>query len=122
MMGLAKDVIKYSKSGKIKEVVDTIFQRGLDLGNKNIKFQSRIWANIILRCIQHLHGKNYVDYINNNQKYMLYYLPKGTKMNLPSILFKYLREVVKETRNGGCKQRKWIPLGRLISDILIESK
>ncbi|KAI5437565.1 hypothetical protein KIW84_023614 [Lathyrus oleraceus] len=30
--------------------------------------------------------------------------------------------MVKETRNSGRKYRKWIPLGRLISDILVESK
>ena len=43
-------------------------------------------------------------------------------MNLPLILFKYLREMVKETRDGTSKPRKWIPLGRLISDVLFESK
>ena len=30
--------------------------------------------------------------------------------------------MVKETRNDGCNKRKWIPLGRLTSDILVESK
>lgn len=43
-------------------------------------------------------------------------------MNLPSILFRYLREMVKESRDGTPKPIKWIPLGRLISDILFESK
>lgn len=43
-------------------------------------------------------------------------------MNLPSILFKYLRELVGETRDGSPKPRKWIPLGILIFDILFESK
>lgn len=53
---------------------------------------------------------------------MLYYLSSGDKMNFPSILFKYLREMIKEIRNGSNKIRNWIPLGRLISDILFESK
>lgn len=53
---------------------------------------------------------------------MLNFLAKGVKMNLPSILFKYLREMVKETRNSSRKHRKWIPLDILISDILVERK
>lgn len=63
-----------------------------------------------------------MDYINVDHKYMLYYLDKGIKMNIPSILFKYLREMVKEIRNKVSKQWKWIPLGKLISDILVERK
>ena len=43
-------------------------------------------------------------------------------MNLPSILFKYPREVVKATRNEYSTLRKWIPMGSLISGILFESK
>lgn len=38
------------------------------------------------------------------------------------ILFKYLRGVIKETRHGGLKHIKWIPLGRLNLDILVESQ
>lgn len=53
---------------------------------------------------------------------MLYYLSSGDRINLISIIFKYLREMVKETRNGDAKMKIWIPLGRLISDILFESK
>lgn len=41
-------------------------------------------------------------------------------MNLPPILFKYLRELVKETRDESPKPKKWIPLGRLIPNILFE--
>lgn len=37
-------------------------------------------------------------------------------------MFKYLRDLVKETRDGSPKARKWIPLGRLISYVLFESK
>lgn len=42
-------------------------------------------------------------------------------MNFPAIVFKYLGELVKETRNDGTKSRKWIPLGSLIFDVLVES-
>lgn len=53
---------------------------------------------------------------------MLYCLETKSKMNLPSILFKYLREMIRDTRNGATKPRKWIPLGRIISDVLVESQ
>ncbi|XP_050876619.1 uncharacterized protein LOC127080334 [Lathyrus oleraceus] len=108
------------KGGNMNEVAATIFQKGSDSGVKNLKYESRILANIILGCIHHHPANNYVGYINVDHKYMLYYLAKGIKMILSSILFKYLREMVKEIRNDGSKQRKWIPLGRLILDILVE--
>ena len=89
---------------------------------KNLHENLRIWFKIILGCIHPRPSLNSQDYINTDQKYMLYYLSSGNKINFPSILFKYLREMVKETRNGTPKLRKWIPLGSSISDILFESK
>lgn len=41
-------------------------------------------------------------------------------MNLPSLLFKYLRDSVRDTRNN-MKPINYIPLGRLISDVMIVS-
>lgn len=52
----------------------------------------------------------------------MYYISSRIRMNLPPILLKYMRELVKETRNGGAIIRKWIPIGRLIPDVLVESK
>lgn len=43
-------------------------------------------------------------------------------MKLLSLLFQYIRDTVKETRDGSKKKMNWIPLGRLISYILMESK
>ena len=43
-------------------------------------------------------------------------------VNRPSLIFQYIRDMVKETRDGSKKKRNWIPLGNLISDILVESK
>lgn len=81
-----------------------------------------VWFNILLGCIHHKPLTKSYDYINTYQKYMLYYLSFGIKMSLSSILFKYMRELVRETRDGSIKPKKWIPLGRLILDILFESK
>lgn len=43
-------------------------------------------------------------------------------VNLPALLFQHLRDNVKETKEGRKKIRNWIPLERLILDILMESK
>lgn len=75
---------------------------------------------IILGTIHHLLTSNSLDYINTNQKCILYFLHKGLKLNLYALLFKYLRDSVRDTRNH-MKPRNYIPLGRLISDDLIES-
>lgn len=52
---------------------------------------------------------------------MLHYLGIRAKMNLPSILFRYLREMIKETKDNDYKPKKLIPIGRLIFDISVES-
>lgn len=56
---------------------------------------------------------------------MLFFLEKGLKLGLPSILFKFLRDSIKELRTGSSlKKRKsrFIPNGRLISNILVENR
>jgi hypothetical protein len=60
-----------------------------------------------------------------NQKYMLYCLEKKKKMCLPFVIFHYLKELITKSRTTGLREGKkppmYIPFGRLISDILIES-
>lgn len=74
----------------------------------------RVWLKIILGTVHHRPTSNSSDYINTDQKCILYCLHKGLKLNLPALLFKHLRDSIRDTRN-------YIPLGRLISDVLIES-
>lgn len=45
---------------------------------------------------------------------------KELKLNQPILLFKYLRDSVRDTRNH-MKPINYIPMGRLVSDALIES-
>lgn len=75
---------------------------------------------IILGTIHHRPTSNSSDYINTDQKCILYFLHKGLKLKLPSLLFKYLRDLVRDTRNN-MKPINYIPIGRLIFDVLIES-
>lgn len=111
------------KRDKLDEIATVIFQDGKNSSNaKNIHNHLRVSFKVLLGVVHRRRSTNSYDYINTDQKYMLFYVSFGTKMNLPSILFKYLRELVKETRDGSPKPRKWIPLGRLISDVLFERK
>lgn len=63
---------------------------------------------------------NSSNYINTDQKCILYCLHKGLKLNLPTLIFKYLRDSVRDPRSN-MKPKTYIPLGRLISDVLIEN-
>lgn len=65
---------------------------------------------------------NSSDYINGGQLYVLYYIATEKKVNLPTLLSQNLRDSVKETRDSSRKMKNYIPLGRLISDILMERK
>lgn len=112
-----------TKKAMMDEIAEVIFWDGNNSSNtKNLHKHLRIWFKILLCCIHHRPSTNSSNYIKTNQKYMLYYLSYGIKMNLPYILFKYLGELVRETRDGSPNPKKWIPLGRLISDIIFESK
>src|ERR1044072_4440203 len=66
------------------------------------------------------------DYINMNEKYMLYCLEKMKKICLPFVIFHYLKEIITKSRTTGLREGKkppmYIPFGRLISDILVESR
>lgn len=51
---------------------------------------------------------------------MLFFLEKDIKLALPAILFRFLKDSIRETRTGNSsKNGKFIPHGRLISDILV---
>ncbi|KAI5443690.1 hypothetical protein KIW84_012372 [Lathyrus oleraceus] len=106
-----------------QEINPTIFQQsaeGKHSKNKELHQNLRVWLKIILGTIHHRPASNSSDYINTDQKCILYCIHKGLKLCLPAFLFKYLRDSVKDTRNN-MKTMNYIPLGRLISDVLIES-
>ncbi|KAI5430207.1 hypothetical protein KIW84_034689 [Lathyrus oleraceus] len=87
--------------------------------NKELYHDLPVWLKIILGTIHHRPASNSSDYINIDHKCILYCIHKGLKLCLPALLLKYLRDLVKDTRNI-LKTRNYIPLGRLISDVLIE--
>lgn len=83
----------------------------------------RVWFRIIMGCIYYRPASSSSNYVNSNKKYFMYYLMKGEKIHLPSILFNYLRNSIIEIRNSetGKSKKDYIPLGRLLSDFLIEN-
>ncbi|KAI5402748.1 hypothetical protein KIW84_050378 [Lathyrus oleraceus] len=111
------------RSKRITEVINpTIFKANVEGNpskNKELHQNLRVWLKIILGTIHHRPASNSSDYINADQKCILYCIQKGIPINLPVLLFRYLRDSVRETRNN-MKPRSYIPLGRLLSDIFIE--
>ena len=107
-----------------QEIIPTIFSQNPEgrtsSKNQELHKNLRVWLKIILGCIHHRPSSSSSDYVNTDQKCILYYLHKGLKLNLPSLLFKYLRDSIRDTRNN-MKRRDYIPMGRLILDVLIES-
>src|ERR1044072_5116770 len=84
----------------------------------------RIWHRILLTCINPRPLNLYHDYLNANQKCFLYHLQNNDKLCLPAILFLHLKESIQESRTSANKDKeiiKYIPFGRLISDILVEN-
>ncbi|KAI5434087.1 hypothetical protein KIW84_021087 [Lathyrus oleraceus] len=73
----------------------TIFKQnaeGNPSKNKELLQNLRVWLKIILGTIHHRPTSNSSDYINTDQKCMLYCIHKGLKLCLPALLFKYLRD------------------------------
>ncbi|KAI5400592.1 hypothetical protein KIW84_065469 [Lathyrus oleraceus] len=86
-----------------QEINPTIFQQSVEgkhSKNKELHQNLRVWLKIILGTIHLRPASNSTDYINANKKCILYCIHKGMKLCLPALLFKYLRDSVKETRNN----------------------
>lgn len=107
-----------------------IFKEGTNFADekgpseKDLTNNLRVWFKIILGCINHIPSTNSSDYINTCQKIMLFLMEKGVKLGLPSLIFKFIRDSIRESRTGGSSKKarsKFIPNDRLISDILVES-
>ena len=73
-------------------------------------------------CINHRKPKSSPDYINIDQQFLLYFIATKAKVNIPHLMFNHLKTSIKETREEERTKRDWIPLGRLISDILTQNK
>lgn len=89
---------------------------------KDLHSDRRFGARILLGCINPRPITNSSDYINDDQQYIPYYIESGKKVNLLALLFLYLRDTIRDTRDGSKRIKSYIPLGRLISNILTGSQ
>lgn len=82
------------------DIAPVIFKDGTNLEDdkgpsaKDLTRHLRVWFKIILGCIHHRPNTNSSDYINTRQKFMLFFLEKGLKLGLPSILFKFMKDSI----------------------------
>lgn len=62
---------------------------------KELTNNIRVWFKIILGCIHHRPSTNSSDYVNTHKKFMLFFLEKNLKLELSSILFKFMRDSIR---------------------------
>lgn len=72
---------------------------------KDLTNHLRVWFKIIMGCIHHMPSTNNSDYVNTLQKFMLFFMENGLKLDLPSIMFKFMRDSIYESRIGGPSRR-----------------
>lgn len=111
-------------------ITSVIFKAGTNLEDdkgpsaKDLTNNLAVWFKIIMSCINHRARTNSYDYVNTCQKFMMFFLEKGLKLAFPSILFKFMRDSIRESitcSSSKKRKSKLIPNGRLISDILVEN-
>lgn len=125
------DLILHNGRGKIIHSAKTnakreakisyvIFKVGTNLdvdkghGAKDLTNNLRLWFKIILGCIHHRPSTNSSNYVNTRQKFVMFFLEKGLKLAFPYILFKFLRDSIRESRTGSSSKKikgKFIPNG-----------
>lgn len=108
--------------GREAMIASIIFKEGKNFDDgkgpsvKDLTDKLRAWFKTILGCIHHRPSTNSSEYINTTQKFVLFFLERGFKLALPAILFKFLRDWIRETITRILPKR-----GRLILDILVEN-
>ena len=121
--GKEKDMSTAARNFLNKELYTDYSPEKTDYKLKTLHPKLRTWHRIILGCINPRPSTNSADYINTNQKYMLYCLKKHKKLCLPFIIFEYLKDLINKSRTTAGNKRvlKSIPFSRLLSDTLRES-
>ncbi|XP_057418705.1 uncharacterized protein LOC130712905 [Lotus japonicus] len=119
-----------SKLNKVKDTINSELYANWKSGKSDYKTRElhldlRIWHKIILNCFNPRPTGSSPDYINFNQKVMLYFIKTGQKICLPYFLFTYLKDCIRRSRTTAAATKntiRYIPFGRVLSDIFVESK
>src|SRR3954468_19339157 len=93
----------------------------------NLRPFYKVWAEIILGSLHHRKKMRSSSYISQTHMYTLFCIGKKMEINISHILFENLKTSIFESREDERAKyphipRTTIPFGRMISDILIESK
>src|SRR4051812_19525139 len=67
---------------------------------KDMRHLYKIWTKILLGCIYHRKSTHVADFVNNEQKYILYCIAKKKKVDVIYIIFNHLWDAVKNSRNA----------------------
>src|SRR3954462_6842748 len=90
---------------------------------KDLRDVYKIWTKILLGCFYHRKGTHAADFINNEQKYILYCIATKKKVDVIYIIFNHMWNVVRDSRNAfRVKNCTIIPFGRIITNLLVHSK
>src|SRR3954469_22270812 len=91
---------------------------------KDLRDVYRIWTKILLGCFYHRKGTHASDFINNDQRYILYCIATKKKVDVIYIIFNHMWKAVKDSRNAFRKENAGtiIPFGRIITNLLVHSK
>src|SRR3954465_6514692 len=91
---------------------------------KNLRDVYRIWTKILLGCFYHRKSTHASDFINNDQRYILYCIATKKKVDAIYIIFNHLWKAVKDSRNAFRREKGGtiIPFGRIITNLLVHSK
>ncbi|XP_057444104.1 uncharacterized protein LOC130736280 [Lotus japonicus] len=118
-----------SKLRAVKDTINSVLYANWKPGKFDYKTRElhpdlRIWHKIMLNCFNPRPIGSSHDYINFNQKVMLYFIKTGEKICLPYFLFNYLKDCIRRLRTTAVVTKntiKYIPFGRLLSDLFVES-
>src|SRR3954466_15516668 len=91
---------------------------------KDLRDVYKIWTKILLGCFYHRKGTYAADFINNDQRYILYCIATKKKVDAIYIIFNHLWKAVKDSRNPFRREKGGtiIPFGRIITNLLVHSK
>src|SRR4051812_41458627 len=121
--GLQHATVDWSK---VEQQISVAF--GIDSHNTGtLRPFYQVWAEIILGSLHHRKKMLSSSYSSPDHKYTLFCIGKKIEINISHILFENLKTSIFESREDERAKyphipRTTIPFGRMISDILIESK
>src|SRR4051812_39938975 len=120
----AEGAFEIDKRVNWEDVLSTLYPDINETKNvKDLRDLYKIWTKILLGCFYHRKGTHASDFINNEQKYILYCIATKKKVDAIYIIFNHMWKAVKESRNAFReKSCTIIPFGRIITNLLVHSK